>query len=33
MRFGTMLIETRDGAVYVNGERVEPFVPGAAKPL
>jgi hypothetical protein len=32
MRFGTMLIETRDGEVYVNGQRVEPFVPGAAKP-
>ncbi len=29
MRFGTMLIETRDGMVYVNGERVEPFVSGA----
>ena len=31
-RFGTMLIEARDGAVYVNGLRVEPFVPAAPKP-
>jgi len=23
-RFGSMLIEVRDGAAYVNGERVEP---------
>lgn len=25
-RFGQMLIETRDGQVYVNGELVEPAV-------
>ncbi len=31
-RFGTMLIEARNGAVYVNGQRVEPFVPGMPKP-
>ena len=24
-RFGAMLVEVRDGAAYVNGERVEPF--------
>lgn len=24
-RFGTMLIEVRDGVTYVNGSRVEPF--------
>jgi hypothetical protein len=23
--FGTMLIEVKDGAAYVNGQRVEPF--------
>ena len=32
MRFGTMLIETRDGVVYVNGQRVEPFVPVVPHP-
>ena len=24
-RFGAMLIEVKDGAAYVNGQRVEPF--------
>jgi hypothetical protein len=26
-RFGPMLIEVKDGAVFVNGQRVEPHVP------
>jgi len=26
-RFGAMLIEVRDGAAYVNGDRVEPILP------
>jgi hypothetical protein len=32
-RFGTMLIEVKDGAAFVNGQRVEPHpppVPGVA---
>lgn len=28
-RFGAMLIEVREGGVFVNGQRVEPAEPGA----
>jgi hypothetical protein len=31
-RFGPMLIEVRDGEVYVNGSRVEPAAGGAPPP-
>jgi hypothetical protein len=31
-RFGTMLIEVRDGAVFVNGARVVPHVPDSTAP-
>lgn len=31
-RFGAMLIEVRDGCVFVNGQPVEPAWPGEAGP-